>query len=88
MTIEEAIEIIEDLKYSLDISLTGTSEINEIDNAITIAIKSLETWEKVKEEIDNNITIISTNDTYEDGIKVGLIKALDIINKHMEEVSE
>lgn len=42
MTREEAKEIIEDLKYSLDISLIGTLEINEIDNAMVIAIKALE----------------------------------------------
>ncbi len=46
MTREEAKEIIEDLKYSLDISLIGTLEINEIDNAMVIAIKALEQQEK------------------------------------------
>ena len=42
MTREEAKEIIEDLKYILDISMIGTLEINEIDNAMVIVIKALE----------------------------------------------
>lgn len=53
MTREEAKEIIEALKYSLDISLKSIPEINEIDNAISIAIKSLEAWEKVKAKIED-----------------------------------
>lgn len=35
-------------------------------------------------EIENNIQPLSTNDTYKDGITVGLIRALDIINKHLK----
>jgi uncharacterized protein YpuA (DUF1002 family) len=83
MTNEEAKEIIEDLKYSLDISLIGVSEINEIDNAMDIAVKSLEAWNKVKEEMKQ------TRDMYsncgEVGIACGLSRAMDIIDKYREE---
>lgn len=52
MTKEEAKEIIEDLKYSLDISLIGTPEINEIDNAMAMAIKSLETIQRIDDVLN------------------------------------
>jgi len=83
MTREEAIK---EIKGFYD-ECGNDDEIELIyKNAFAMAIQSLKAWEKVKEEIDNNITVISTNDTYEDGVKVGLIRALDIIDKHLKEV--
>ena len=82
MTKEEAKEIIEDIKYSLDSSLIGTPEIKEIDNAMAMAIKSLEAWDKVEADI------LGLDGYYDDAFWDGVNLVSDIINKHLSEVSE
>ena len=67
------IEILESLK-------PFTSKPEVIDKVL----KLMEAVRKIKAEIDNNIYDISINDTYEDGKSVGLIQALNIIEKYTE----
>lgn len=89
MTREKAKEIIEDLKYSLDISLIGTSEINEIDNAMAIAIKSLEAWEKIDDEIASLRDTYSIGNTYTEKLICENLQAVrKTIHEYLKEVSE
>ena len=67
------IEILEGLK-----SYTSKPEV------IDKTLKLREAIEKIKDEIEDHIYDISTEDTYEDGISVGLVCALDFINKYTE----
>lgn len=71
MTNEEAKEIMEDLKYSLDISLIGTLEINEIDNAMVIAIKALE-QQPCEDCISRNNKRTICTDGLEEGIRCAM----------------
>ena len=83
MTTQEAIEILK-----ID-SLSDTEkEADKFCRAFTMAIRSLEAWEKCRQEIDSKIYDISTEDTYDDGKSVGLIQALEIIDKHLKEVEK
>jgi len=47
-----------------------------------IAIRSLEAWEKVKAEIENK-TFCKNASNYD----LGLCRALDVIDKHLQEVA-
>ena len=70
-------EILESLKVY-------TSKPKVIDNILNLKTS----MENAINEIENNIHPLSTNDTYKDGITVGLIRALDIINKHITTLKE
>lgn len=88
MTIDEAAnELQEDIE--LYIPLHGT--IDDVDRelpdgrlitALEMAIKSLEAWEKVKEEIKSK-----TFSRYVSNYDLGLCRALDVIDKHLQEVT-
>ena len=83
MTREEAIKTIKNRPSFTSMTYDERKQFSE---ALSMAIRSLESWEKCRQEIDNNIYDISTEDTYDDGKSVGLIQALDIIDKHLKEV--
>lgn len=72
MTKEEASIIIGNIPINGD----GCYSISEYQQAKAIAIQSLEAWEKVKEEIKSMPNIIYRWD------------AVEIIDKHLSEVSE
>ena len=72
MTNEEASIIIGNIPINGD----GCYSISEYQQAKAIAIQSLEAWEKVKEEIKSMPNIIYRWD------------AVEIIDKHLSEVSE
>ena len=79
MTTQEAIDILQNTSFF-------GSDMDDIDTAITMAIKSLEAWEKVREDIHN----FKGMDTYVcgDGL-YKWIKAKDIvesINKYLGDV--
>lgn len=82
MTNDEAIKL---LKMSDQaIWLKGLEK--EQNEAIEMAIKSLEAWEKVKEELK------AKRNEYSDcglvGSALGISRSMDIIDKHLKEVSE
>ena len=72
MTIEEAKQTM----YALASTHYGKEFYEKENEAIKIACKSLEAWEKVKEEIKSMPNIIYRWD------------AVEIIDKHLSEVSE
>ena len=58
---------------------------------LTMAIRSLEAWEKVRKEIDDSILICqeyAQDDTWCDGELAGFLQSKDIINRNLSEVSE
>lgn len=79
-TIEEATKLLKMSEQA--IWLKGLEK--EQKEAIDMAIKSLEAWEKVKEEIKYHADNIRYTDAYRDGFEV----SLKIIDKHLSEVSE
>ena len=81
MTIEEAIDYLTALWES------GGITVNEA-MALGIAIKSLETCEKIKEEIETEIKAYDETVTFHRGIRIGLKIAEEFIDKHLLEVSE
>ena len=86
MTLEEASIIIGNIPIPLVI--LGTHDkcysLTEYQNAKAMAIKSLEAWEKMREEIKYHADNIKYTDAYRDGFEV----SLKIIDKHLAEVSE
>ena len=63
----------------------------EYDEFETLAIKSLEAWEKVKKEMDETISTCESNtmrSTWCDGELAGFLQSKDIIDRNLSEVSE
>lgn len=59
--------------------------------ALELAIKSIEAWEKVEKEIDDSILICqesAQNNTWCDGELVGFLQSKDIIDRNLLEVEE
>lgn len=66
--------------------MSGATD-NDIENAISTAIKSLEAWDKVKKELDKDYKEyenVLTDLDYSDGVGY----ALDIIEEHLKEIEE
>lgn len=85
MSIEEVIEL---LKQMIELDPFVRTEYREkLHQALKIAIRSLEAWEKVKEDVEDlkyipvcNSGMIAQNLAYD--------YVLGIINKHLKEVEE
>lgn len=75
MTREEAIKTIKNRPSFTSMTYDERKQFSE---ALEVAIKSLEAWEKVKKEIEHN-------NIYD---WIATQSVLDIINKHLSEVSE
>lgn len=89
MTREEAIDFLKSEKEATrELATTCNDKIDYFkkhEEAYDIAIKSLEAWEKVKDEIKNyDNFIICANGQ----IGIHIDKVLEIIDKHLAEVSE
>ena len=78
MTIDEAIQRLVDVRKYNKLS------INECI-ALEMAIASLEAWEKVKAEIDEQYDRVHP---YNISCAEGLEMALEIINKHLQKVGD
>ena len=89
MTIDETIEQLESIIDSYEILLGNgvNSDILDVDDleAIKVAIASLELWGKVRAEIDEQYDRVHP---YNISCAEGLEMALDIIDKHLQEVEE
>jgi len=59
----------------------------ETAGALKMAIKSLEAWEKVKEEI-KDLDLGFVDEEYRAGVAYGIMKITKIIDKHLAEVSK
>ena len=84
MSIEEAIKGIHTLTERISLA-------DDRQDAIAMAIKSLEAWEKVKKEIDDSISVCESDamrDTWCDGELAGFLQSKDIINRNLSEVEE
>ena len=83
MTVEEAIDILTDIRDDVFAPME-TEEMIVVDElerkALSMAIRSLEAWEKVKEEIKQEQEFAWG--LYNDGLQ----DALNIIDKHLKEV--
>lgn len=90
MTIEEAIDYNKNLRMYMEISDKNQpcKFLKENHIALDMAIKSLEAWKKVKEEIKNQLELM--NEVYSNNINylIGMEEAQKIIDKHLSEVSE
>ena len=83
MTREEAIRMIERIKDRINWEVVDSQK--KMD-ALNMAIKSLETWEKVKKEIDDSISVCESDamrDTWCDGELAGFLQSKDIINRNL-----
>ena len=84
MTTEEAIKGIHTLTERISLA-------DDRQDAIAMAIKSLEAWGKVKKEIDDSISACESDamrDTWCDGELTGFLQSKDIINRNLLEVEE
>lgn len=80
LTVDEAIRILEEIKTIDD----GLGQyIKDFDKAMNMAIRSLEAWEKVIDDIRESDGIIDS-----EGIRYGYDIALLIIDKHLKEVTD
>ena len=84
MTSEEAIASLKVLCHTCKFFPTCVNDKPECFRAIEMAIKSLEAWGKVKEEIKQ----IRIHCGYLDVQGVTIIEVLEIIDKHLAEMSE
>lgn len=84
MTIEEAIEYNKNLRMYMKISdkTQPCKFLKENHIALDMAIKNLEAWGKVREEIKYHADNIKYTDAYRDGFEV----SLNIIDEHLKEV--
>lgn len=83
MTVEEAItELQHEIQWAEADLYPYVSK--QMVNACNMAIKSLEAWGKMREEIKYHADNIKYTDAYRDGFEV----SLKIIDKHLKEVSE
>ncbi len=85
MTVNEAIDILQNTSFF-------GSVMDDIDTAIDMAIRSLEAWEKVKEEITDKSCeyVLVKNGNYIGEIEwnktfIPFNEALEIIDKHLKE---
>lgn len=85
MTREEAIRMIERIKDRINWEVVDSQK--KMD-ALNMAIKSLEAWEKVKTEI--GATLEHHEEFYNNNLsyRYGMEATLEIIDKHLAEVSE
>jgi len=84
MTIEKAIEYWQfryDSARNTEYKLWG----KDYEDALEMAIKSLEAWEKVKAEI-KDLDLGFVDEEYRAGVSYGIMKTTQIINKHLKEV--
>ena len=97
MTVEEASKILKMLLGYLkgEIEPPSPKTIEEAKKfeqdghkCLNIAIRSLEAWEKVKAQLESKRTAFTFENTYEEGKNVGLVIALDLIDKHLKEVED
>ena len=79
MTIDETIDNLEWIKHSLIAD-------SEQDKAVDMAIKSLESWEKVKAEIEDAKIDFDINIGMEKYYNSAIDDVLQIIDKHIKEV--
>ena len=79
MTIDETIDNLEWIKHSLIAD-------SEQDKAVDMAIKSLESWEKVKAEIEDAKIDFDINIGMEKYYNNAIDDVLQIIDKHIKEV--
>ena len=57
---------------------------DELNDALDMAIKNLEAWEKVKAEIDQKQYDFMADKDYDEGVRFGLMLAYQIIDKYKE----
>ena len=81
MTREEAIEVIR--QDGISYIPRNTEIFTAVDAAWTIAIRSLEAWDVIIEELED---IISNSDDSEE-FKDGCTEALEIINIHLNDIA-
>ena len=86
MTIEEAIEYNKNLRMYMKISDKNQpcKFLEENYIALDMAIKSLEAWGKVKEEIQRK----ANSGQWSEATIYGMNKSISIIDKHLKEVEE
>lgn len=87
MTIEEALKQLGELKFAL----SGTDEQFLDIVALDMAIRSLEAWQKVREEIGKEVECTDVSLKYREyqlGVDYGLGFALGVIDKALGEVGE
>ena len=89
MIIEKTIEELKEIKclccdYSIKDSLNECACTNR--EVLKIAIRSLEAWGKVKEEIETEIKAYDEIVTFHRGVRIGLKIAEEFIDKHLKEV--
>ena len=76
MTIDEAVNI------WMPVVAMGVKDMPEVKEAVRMSIKSLEAWEAVRQDIQTE-TDNKSNNMY---FNLGMLGALAIINKHLQEV--
>lgn len=81
MTRQEAI-----MKLEMLIDLSQQNELKNMHEALSIAIRSLEAWDKVLAYIDDRYEIRWTSDDYEGGIKDACTDIEKEIYKYLKEV--
>ena len=82
MTIDEAKASLKALCHTCKHFPTCVNDKPECFQAIEMAIKSLEAWEKVKEEI-KDLDLGFVDEEYQAGVAYGVMKITEIINKHL-----
>ena len=95
MTVEEASKILKMLLGYLkgEIEPPSPKTIEEAEKfekegyeCLNMAIRSLEAWGKVKEEIETEIKAYDEIVTFHRGVRIGLKIAEEFIDKHLKEV--
>lgn len=82
MTIDKCIDILDDNFTVIDTHGHYTDE--EESEALATAVKGLEAWEKVRQEIERK----SKSGQWSEAVIYGMQKSLAIINKHMGEIND
>ena len=80
MTREEAIQTINDNYPS-----SSKGEYEDLRNALNVAIRSLQAWDKVIDDLCEQ-DMKNRYELHMDDYNVGIDQAIDIINKHLKEV--
>lgn len=89
MTIDESKASLKALCHACKHFPTCVNDKPECFQAIEMAIKSLEAWEKVEKEIDDSILICresAQNNIWYDGELAGFLQSKDIIDGNLSEV--
>lgn len=76
MTISEALDVLNNTEVIISHTLR---------DALNTAIESLEAWQKVRKDIDNQITATDDNDEYWQVYIAGLEYAIKSIEEHLPE---